>query len=208
MDSVVNLGSLVGSPPLSPERELALARAVRRGDASARDALVRGSLRLVALRVFALGIPPDQRDDAFQSGVLGLMSAVDQFDPDREVRLATYAWSWITGAIRSGLTEPLIPAPMADAPPDAADDGVGQDLCNDLCFLLAGLPSLVADVMRLRFGFGDGTADVRSRVSVAARLGLTVGEVRSVETNTLTNLRRRLARLGHRAPGSPGADPL
>jgi RNA polymerase sigma factor (sigma-70 family) len=204
MDSV-NLGRLVGSPPLSRERELALARAARRGDASARDALLRGSLRLVALRVFALGVPADQRDDAFQSGVLGLLSAVDRFDPEREVRLATYAWPWITAAIRSGVREPTLPPTMAE---DPADDQVDQDLCSDLSFLLSGLPCLVAEVMRLRFGFGDGSGDIRSRVTVAARLGLTVGEVRSVEANTLTNLRLRLARLGHRAPGSPGADPL
>jgi DNA-directed RNA polymerase sigma subunit (sigma70/sigma32) len=205
MDHVVNLGSLIGSPPLSREREIALACAARRGDASARDALVRASLRLVALRVFALDIAPELRDDAFQSGVLGLIAAVDRFDPDREVRLATYAWTWITAAIRSGVSEPGLPLPMVE---DSVGDPVDQDLCSDLSFLLSGLPSLVAEVMRLRFGFGDGTGDVRSRVTVAARLGLTIGEVRSVEVNTLTSLRRGLARLGHRAPGSPGADPL
>lgn len=205
MDSVVNLGSLLQSPPLSRERELVLARAAGLGDASARDALVRGSLRLVALRVFALGVPAELRDDAFQSGVIGLLSAVDRFDPEHGVRLGTYAWPWITAAIRAGMSEPAPPPPMADGP---ADDPVDQDLCGDLSFLLSGLPSLVAEVMRLRFGFGDGTGDVRSRMTVADRLGLTIGEVRSVEANTLSGLRQRLARLGHRAPGSPGVDPL
>ena len=36
-----------------------------------------------------------------QSGTLGLIAAVDRFDPDRGCRLATYAWPWITAAIRA-----------------------------------------------------------------------------------------------------------
>jgi RNA polymerase sigma factor (sigma-70 family) len=161
---------------------------------------------MVALRVFALGVPGALRDDAFQSGVLGLMTAIDRFDPDRGVRLATFAWPWITAAIRSATSEPI--HPPADHRTELPDDPVDPDLRGDVSFLMSGLPTLVAEVMRLRFGFGDGTGDLRSRASVAALLGLTVGEVRSVEANTLANLRRRLARLGHRAPGLPGADPL
>lgn len=204
MGPVVDAGSLIGSPPLSQERELHLARAVRRGDARARDELVQGSLRLVALRMFALGVPADQRDDAFQGGVLGLMAAIDRFDPDRGVRLGTYAWPWITASIRSASLEPAQHLPAEALP---ADDALESDVRGDLRLLLAGLPALMVNVMQLRFGLGDD-GPMRSRASVAARLGLTVSEVRSVESKALSTLRRRLARLGHRAPGSPGADPL
>jgi RNA polymerase sigma factor (sigma-70 family) len=210
MDAVVRLGALVGLPALSPERERTLARAVQRGDRTARDDLVGASLRLVALRVLALNVPAADRDDAFQSGVLGLMSAIDRFDPDRGARLASYAWPWISAAIRSSLREQAVPPGGRVEPESAPDDPIDPDVRGDLGFLLAGLPALVAEVMRLRFGFGDGMGEVRSRATVAARLGLTVSEVRTVEANTLASLRRGLARLGHRAPGryASGADPL
>jgi RNA polymerase sigma factor (sigma-70 family) len=197
-------------PALPSEQEFTLARSAQQGDRAARDELVQASLRLVALRVLALGVPAADRDDAFQSGVLGLMAAVDRFDPDRGARLATYAWPWITSAIRSSLRsfdEPIDdPAASSASPVDAT----APDVRGDLGFVLSGLPTLVAEVMRLRFGFGNGTGEMRSRASVAARLGLTISEVRTVEANTLASLRRRLARLGHRAPGpsASGADPL
>jgi len=210
MDAVVRLGALVGMPALPAEQELGLARAARQGDRAARDQLVQASLRLVALRVLALSVPAGDHDDAFQSGVLGLMAAVDRFDPDRGARLATYAWPWITASIRSGLRGLAVLPGGSDEPGSARDDTPDPDVRVDLGFLLAGLPTLVAEVMRLRFGFGDGTGEVRSRATVAARLGLTISEVRTVEANTLANLRRRLARLGHRAPGryASGAGPL
>jgi RNA polymerase sigma factor (sigma-70 family) len=197
-------------PALSPERERALAQAVRRGDGGARDELVRASLRLVALRVLALNVPAADRDDAFQSGVVGLMAAIDRFDPDRGARLATYAWPWITAAIRSSVREQAAPPGGQADPEPVPDDPIDPDVRGDLGFLLAGLPTLVAEVMRLRFGFGDGTGELRSRATVAARLGLTASEVRTVEANTLASLRQGLARLGHRAPGpsASGADPL
>ena len=210
MDAVVRLGALVGMPVLAPERERALAQAVQSGDCAARDELVRECLRLVALRVLALNVPAANRDDAFQSGVLGLMAAIDRFDPDRGARLATYAWPWVTAAIRSSLRDKTTRSGDLVEPGCSPDDPIDPDVRGDLGFLLAGLPTLVAEVMRLRFGFGDGTGEVRSRATVADRLGLTISEVRTVEANTLASLRRRLARLGHRAPGplAPGVDPL
>src|SRR5688572_4857952 len=74
--------------------------AARAGDRHARDELVRESLRLVALRAHHLGLRGEDLDEAMQSGTLGLIAAVDRFDPDRGCRLATYAWPWITAAIR------------------------------------------------------------------------------------------------------------
>ncbi len=62
----------------------------------------------MALRAHHLGLRGEALDEAVQSGTLGLIAAVDRFDPDRGCRLATYAWPWITAAIRA--------IPRADAP--------------------------------------------------------------------------------------------
>lgn len=80
---------LLGEPSLTAEEEHRLAVLARAGDDDAREVLLRRSLRLAALRVWALGFRGDDVDDALQVAVLALMSAVARFDPDRGARLAT-----------------------------------------------------------------------------------------------------------------------
>lgn len=79
--------------PLTVERERALISRARTGDARARDELVRGHMRLVIATVRKLRRNAD--DDLVAEGVLGLLEALDRFDPSYDVRLATYAAPWI-----------------------------------------------------------------------------------------------------------------
>lgn len=89
---------------LSPDEELRLARLARRGNAEARDRLIEGNLRLVVsvAKKFFRRVPLDQ-DDLVQFGNLGLIRAVDKFDPERGIRLSTYATPWIMQAIQRGI---------------------------------------------------------------------------------------------------------
>lgn len=180
--------------------------AARAGDRGARDDLVRESLRLVALRAHHLGLRGDALDEAMQSGTLGLIAAVDRFDPSRGCRLATYAWPWITAAIRATV--------RADPPHvllDPAMSGAAPEPSDDLRPALAHLPLRLAAVIRLRYRLGEPAGPPRTRKEVAMRLGLTVGQVRSDEARAMTHLRMRLAKVVHRAPPSTsawGADPL
>lgn len=79
--------------PLSIEHERALITKARAGSACARDALVRGHMRLVIATVRKLRRNADE--DLIAEGVLGLLEALDRFDPSYDVRLATYAAPWI-----------------------------------------------------------------------------------------------------------------
>jgi len=188
---------LLSQPPLKPDRERALARATRAGDRDARDHLVRESLRLVALRAHHLGLRGEDLDEAVQSGTLGLMAAVDRFDPDRGCRLATYAWPWITAAIRA--------IPSTHGPNsawEAADSEPDPDPPEDLRPALAHLPLHLAAVIRLRYRLGEPPGPPRTRQDVAMRLGLTVAQVRADEARAMAHLRARLAKVGHRAPRS------
>ena len=200
MDSLAR--HLLSQPPLEPDRERALAQAARAGDRYARDDLVRGSLRLVALRAHHLGLKHDALDEAMQSGTLGLISAVDRFDPDRGCRLATYAWPWITAAIRSTLRADPPHSPLdvtvSVATPDPPDPS------DDLRPALAHLPLRPASVIRLRYRLGEPAGPPRTRKEVAMRLGLTVGQVRADEARAMAHLRSRLAKVSHRAPPSVG----
>jgi RNA polymerase sigma factor (sigma-70 family) len=197
---------LLSQPPLDADRERSLARAARTGDRKARSELIRASLRLVALRAHHLGLRGDALDEAMQSGTLGLIAAVDRFDPDRGSRLATYAWPWITAAIR---VRRRLESPLGDV--DVPDPDEAADPPDDVHPALEHLPLRLAAVIRLRYRLGEPAGPPRSRKEVAVRLGLTVAQVRTDEARALTHLRARLAKVGGRAPRSPadgGADPL
>ena len=130
-----------------------------------------------------------------QSGTLGLIAAVDRFDPDRGCRLATYAWPWITAAIRATV--------RADPPLgtlDATVSGAIPEPADDLRPALAHLPLRLAAVIRLRYRLGEPAGPPRTRKEVAMRLGLTVAQVRADEARAMAQLRARLAKVGHRAP--------
>jgi RNA polymerase sigma-32 factor len=88
---------------LSREEEIALARRFRAGDKDAGQALVTANLRLVvkiagSYRSYGAGFA-----DLVQEGNLGLIAAVKKFDPERGVRLISYAVYWIKATIRAYL---------------------------------------------------------------------------------------------------------
>jgi len=74
-----------------------LARDYRAGDQSARDKLITGNLPLVVKMVQAFRVPLQMHDDAFSEGVLGLMRAVEDYDPDHEsgACFCTLARYWV-----------------------------------------------------------------------------------------------------------------
>jgi RNA polymerase sigma-32 factor len=87
-------------PMLTPERELELGRRLRDGnDLTAAGDMVMSHLRLVvsvARNYMGYGLP---QGDLIQEGNIGLMKAVKRFDPERGVRLASFAIHWIKAEI-------------------------------------------------------------------------------------------------------------
>ncbi len=77
----------------------------RNGDAEARDALVRENIALVKYIVKRFSGRGAEYDDLFQYGCLGLLKAIDRFDPDYPVRFSTYAVPVIMGEIRRFLRD-------------------------------------------------------------------------------------------------------
>jgi len=85
------------------KREL-LARA-HAGDAAAREQMVEGNLRLVLSVVQRFAQRGENLDDLFQVGCIGLIKAIDHFDPAQPVRFSTYGVPMIIGEIRRYLRD-------------------------------------------------------------------------------------------------------
>lgn len=89
---------------LTPGEEIDLARRIRRGDKAAREHMIKANLRLVvkiAHEYEGLGLP---LLDLINEGNIGLMKAVDRFDPKKGAKFSTYASLWIKQAIRRALS--------------------------------------------------------------------------------------------------------
>lgn len=118
------LEEIAQHPPLAPEEELRLARLARDGAADAGETLIRSNLQLVvaiARRYAASGLP---LLDLVQEGNLGLMQAVEGFDPERGFAFRTYAMWWIRSAIAAAVAEHAPSSSGADDPLQSAWDAL------------------------------------------------------------------------------------
>ncbi len=88
----------------SAETDELLKRAGK-GDKSAREELIQGNLRLVLSVIQRFAGRGENVDDLFQVGCIGLIKAIDNFDPSHEVRFSTYGVPMIAGEIRRYLRD-------------------------------------------------------------------------------------------------------
>lgn len=178
--------------PLRPEEERAAFEAARRGENSARDRLIRHNLRLVAHVAKKYYAAAATQDDLVSIGTVGLIKAVDTFDPARRVRFASYASQCIENEMRMylrharregtplSLQEPLESSgndsgtlTLADVLPDDAvmeEDCERRDLAGRLRTLVRDLPPRDARILILRYGL-DGRGELTQQ-AVAERLGI------------------------------------
>jgi RNA polymerase sigma factor (sigma-70 family) len=175
-----------------------------------RDEMVRRNLRFVVLLARRHPQSPVRFLDLVQEGALGLMRAVEKFDPDRGVRFATYAVWWIREAFARTVTSRddtmcFLGATPGEENEDAFVDRIATseeitleanvlsvDSATHLYRALTHLPEPEADILRLRFGLGEPCAYTLAEVS--RRLGLTCGQVRVREQRALVRLRAYLRR--------------
>jgi len=91
-------------PLLKAEEEKALSRKARRGDRKARERLISANLRLVVSIAKKYARRGLSLLDLIEEGNLGLLKAVERYDPSTKFRFSTYATWWIKQAIRRALT--------------------------------------------------------------------------------------------------------
>ena len=91
-------------PLLSTQEEIRLAHRIHKGDPDARHKLIVSNLRLVvsiAKKYLYFGLP---LLDLIEEGNIGLMKAVERFDPERGCKFSTYATWWIRQAVTRSLS--------------------------------------------------------------------------------------------------------
>lgn len=124
---------LLSHPLLTSEQELELSRKFRSGNIDAKKILVESNIKLV-ISIAKKCRSHLKLEDAIQEGVIGLLYAVEKFDPDKGFRFSTYAVHWIRQAIsRAKQKDYIIRLPAnadgsvkqilsLDAPRDDGDD--------------------------------------------------------------------------------------
>ena len=197
--------------PLSAAEERDLLIRYRQGDETAGNILIEHNLRLVVHIVKKYAQNTAEMDDYISIGTIGLMKAVASFNPDRQIRLVTYAARCIENeilmTIRAGKkrqNETSLQEPIGV-------DSEGGELClmdilgseeDDVCdqverklqvgrlyrFLESTLKNRERVVLRHRYGLG-GTA-VKTQREVAGMLGVSRSYVSRIEKGALEKLRR------------------
>ena len=194
--------------PLTAAEEQAAFAAMALGDRSARDKLIRHNLRLVAHVAKKYYTTPDKQDDFISIGTIGLIKAVDTYDPARTVRFASYASQCIQNELRMylrrvrreagtlSLQEPLEGEngmlTLADTLPDEAvmeEDCERRNAAARLRALVEQLPERDRQLLTLRYGLGGGAP--LTQQEVAARFGISRSYVSRLEKRALTELARR-----------------
>ena len=94
-----------GLPRLSAEESDELMRRLKEGDEQAREKFIVGNMRLVLSLVKRFWAKNANADDVFQAGCIGLLKAIDGFDPNLGVRFSTYGVPMILGEIKRYLRD-------------------------------------------------------------------------------------------------------
>ncbi|SHJ54354.1 RNA polymerase sporulation sigma factor SigK [Desulfofundulus thermosubterraneus] len=194
--------------PLSEEEEALYLEKMLAGDESARRVLIERNLRLVAHIIKKFDHSGEDFDDLISIGTIGLIKAVDTYNPEKATRLATYASRCIENEILMYLrARKKIRAELSLYDPIGVDkEG------NEISFIdvLGTDPEIVSDIVAgqmeqdrlwkqleqlspqerkvlvLRFGLKDGAR--RTQREIARRLGISRSYVSRIEKRALSRL--------------------
>ncbi len=118
---------------LTEKEKIELLKLSQNGDKTARDKLVTGNLRLVLSVIQRFANRGENPDDLFQIGCIGLIKAIDNFDPNVGVKFSTYAVPMIIGEVRRHLRDNN-PVRVSRSMRDTAYHAMGarEKLANEL----------------------------------------------------------------------------
>lgn len=199
-------------PPLSAKRERECLEAMKKGDTSAKNELIEHNLRLVAHIIKKYYSNSVQQDDLISIGTIGLIKAINTFDPDKGTRLATYAARCIENEILMqfraqkktaqdiSVNEPIDtdsegnPLTLMDI--ISTEDEIVEDIYKmTMLKKLASEIEKISDpreksIIIMRYGLDGGKA--MTQLEVSKKLNISRSYVSRIEKKALKSLRKAL----------------
>lgn len=201
-------------PPLSGEEEAELMRRLQNGDESVRTPLIERNLRLVVYIARKFENTGIAVEDLVSIGTIGLIKAVNTFDPNKNIKLATYASRCIENEIlmylrRNAKTRAEV---SFDEPLNTDWDG-NELLLSDVIGVESDIVRRIEDevdrdllgmamdrlshreqrIVKLRFGLNNGRA--KTQKEVADLLGISQSYISRLEKRILQKLRKEMQRM-------------
>ncbi len=209
-------GAEVLPPPLSSTEEATLLRGLELGDESVKGTLIERNLRLVVYIARKFDNTGVGIEDLVSIGTIGLIKAVNTFDPAKKIKLATYASKCIENEIlmylrrnsrlRSEVSfdEPLnidwdgnelLLSDILGTEPDLTTRNLEEEVDHVLLRrAMSTLGPRERKIMELRFGLADGVG--RTQKEVADLLGISQSYISRLEKRILRRLRKEMYNMG------------
>ena len=202
--------------PLAKEEEIQVMERLRRGDKSAREALITHNLRLVVYIAKKFENSGVGVEDLISIGTIGLIKAVNTFCPDKNIKLATYASRCIENEILMHLRkisptrgdisidEPLnidwdgnelLLSDILGSDADAVNAGIEENDERDLLIRCVGaLEERERRIMCMRFGMSG--CHEHTQKEVADLLGISQSYISRLEKKIIDRLRKDMEAAG------------
>ena len=197
-------------PPLPPEQERAALDALTRGQPQARDLLITHNLRLVVYIAKKFETPTAGIEDMISIGTIGLIKAVNTFEPTKNIKLATYASRCIENEILmylrkssnrrqdASIDEPLntdwdgnelLLSDILGTDADAVSSDIERDAERAMLHrAINSLEERERSIMRLRFGLYQNGRE-HTQKEVADRIGISQSYISRLEKRIIRRLR-------------------
>ena len=202
-------------PPLSREEEIALMRRAHAGDSAARATMIERNLRLVVYISRKFENTGISIEDLISIGTIGLIKAVNSFDPEKNIKLATYASRCIeneilmvlrkTNRLRSEVSfdEPLntdcdgnelLLSDIMGTEPDLVSQELDATVERQMLHsAIEGLSAKEKTIVGLRYGIGADK--VHTQKEVADMMGISQSYISRMEKRIIGKLREQLQKL-------------
>ncbi len=201
-------------PPLSKEKEAQIMDELRHGNDDNRDLLVTHNLRLVVYIAKKFESKTTSTEDLVSIGTIGLMKAVRTFDPEKQIKLATYASRCIENEILMHLRkvnntrvemsfdEPLsvdwdgneltLRDVLGTEPDDVYENIEYDDEKRFLRNIVDTLPEKEKKMMMMRFGLDGGKSHTQKQL--ADSMGISQSYISRLEKRILSKIRNEIER--------------
>ena len=202
--------------PLTPEEEKECIERMKEGDLKAKHQLIEHNLRLVAHVAKKYQASDEDMEDLISIGTIGLIKAINTYDPEKKIKLATYASRCIENEIlmylrRNSKTKMEV---SIDEPLNVDwdgnelllsdilgtdDDVISRRLEDEVEIALLGkaiskLTKREQMIIRLRFGIGNREGMEKTQKEVADLLGISQSYISRLEKRIMKRLRKEIVK--------------